>query len=68
MRIAKAEMFHGTGNGQSEPIAHELAQVLENTDDAIIVKDLNAVRALYRAKEEGRDRVCVLAEALPVDS
>jgi diguanylate cyclase (GGDEF)-like protein/PAS domain S-box-containing protein len=43
MRIAKAEMFHGTGNGQSEPIAHALAQVLENTDDAIIVKDLNAV-------------------------
>src|ERR1035438_4842543 len=43
MRIAKAEMFHGTGNGQSEPIAHELAQVLETTDDAVIVKDLNAV-------------------------
>jgi PAS domain S-box-containing protein len=43
MRIANAEMFHGTGNGQSEPIGHELAQVLENTDDAIIVKDLNAV-------------------------
>jgi diguanylate cyclase (GGDEF)-like protein/PAS domain S-box-containing protein len=43
MRMAKAEIFRGTGNGQAEPDAHELAQVLENTDDAVIVKDLNAV-------------------------
>jgi diguanylate cyclase (GGDEF)-like protein/PAS domain S-box-containing protein len=43
MRIVKAEISRGDGDGQPDPNGHELAQVLEHTDDAVIVKDLNAV-------------------------
>jgi diguanylate cyclase (GGDEF)-like protein/PAS domain S-box-containing protein len=43
MRIVKAEISTGDGDGQPDPNGHELAQVLEHTDDAVIVKDLNAV-------------------------
>jgi diguanylate cyclase (GGDEF)-like protein/PAS domain S-box-containing protein len=36
-------MDRGTGNGQSEPRALDLKQVLEQTGEAVIVKDLNAI-------------------------
>src|SRR3984957_20277201 len=34
---------HGPENGRSQPSARELAQVLEHSGEAVIVKDLNAV-------------------------
>jgi diguanylate cyclase (GGDEF)-like protein/PAS domain S-box-containing protein len=43
MRVAKAEIFCGTASGQADAGTYELAQVLEQTDDAVIIKDLNAV-------------------------
>jgi diguanylate cyclase (GGDEF)-like protein/PAS domain S-box-containing protein len=43
MRIAKAEMSGDTKKGQFDLITHELVQALEHIDDAVIIKDLNAV-------------------------
>jgi PAS domain S-box-containing protein len=43
MRVVKPLVVRGTGNGASEGHAHELEQVLEQTGEAVIVKDLNAV-------------------------
>ena len=43
MRVVKPLVVRGTGNGASEGHARELEQVLEQTGEAVIVKDLNAV-------------------------
>src|SRR5450631_2124306 len=43
MRIVKPQVFSATEVGQSAPYSHELEQVLEQTGEAVIVKDLNAV-------------------------
>jgi diguanylate cyclase (GGDEF)-like protein/PAS domain S-box-containing protein len=43
MQLAKVPIERGKENEQSEASAHEFAQVLEHTGEAVIVKDLNAV-------------------------
>jgi diguanylate cyclase (GGDEF)-like protein/PAS domain S-box-containing protein len=43
MRVVKPHMAHDAENERSGVSAHELAQVLEQSDEAVIVKDLNAV-------------------------
>jgi len=43
MQAIKAQWDRGTSNEHSEAHAHELEQVLEQTGEAIIVKDLNAI-------------------------
>lgn len=43
MRVFKPQMVRGTGNGASEGQGRELEQVLEQTGEAVIVKNLNAV-------------------------
>ena len=44
MRVVRSEIDRSTGNGQSEPPrALDLKQVLEQTGEAVIVKDLNAI-------------------------
>jgi diguanylate cyclase (GGDEF)-like protein/PAS domain S-box-containing protein len=44
MRVVKSQMDRGIGNRQSEsPRALDLRQVLEQTGEAVIVKDLNAI-------------------------
>src|ERR1700735_2521638 len=43
MRVVKPSRGLGTGNDRSEPRARDLAQVLEHSGEAVIVKNLNAV-------------------------
>jgi diguanylate cyclase (GGDEF)-like protein/PAS domain S-box-containing protein len=43
MLVVKPPGVHGPENERSEPSARELAQVLEHSGQAVIVKDLNAV-------------------------
>src|ERR1700736_5881287 len=43
MPVVKPHRVHGTENERSEPSARDLAQVLEHSGEAVIVKDLNAV-------------------------
>ncbi len=43
MRVIKPQMVRDAENGQWEAHARELEQVLEQTGEAVIVKDLNAV-------------------------
>jgi diguanylate cyclase (GGDEF)-like protein/PAS domain S-box-containing protein len=43
MRIVKPEISRSSEDEQSVPYAHDLAQVLEHTGEAVIVKDMNAV-------------------------
>ena len=43
MRVVKPPMVRGAGNWQAEARTRELEQVLEQTGEAVIVKDLNAV-------------------------
>jgi diguanylate cyclase (GGDEF)-like protein/PAS domain S-box-containing protein len=43
MQIVKPHTVHGTESERSERSARELAQVLEQSGEAVIVKDLNAV-------------------------
>jgi diguanylate cyclase (GGDEF)-like protein/PAS domain S-box-containing protein len=43
MRVVKAQIVGGTGDAQLEAHARELEQVLEQTGEAVIVKDLNAI-------------------------
>jgi diguanylate cyclase (GGDEF)-like protein/PAS domain S-box-containing protein len=43
MRVVKPQMVQDAENGQWEAHARELEQVLEQTGEAVIVKDLNAV-------------------------
>jgi PAS domain S-box-containing protein len=43
MLVVKPPRVHGPENERSEPSARELAQVLEHSGEAVIVKDLNAV-------------------------
>jgi diguanylate cyclase (GGDEF)-like protein/PAS domain S-box-containing protein len=43
MRVVKPPRGLGTGNNRSEPRARDLAQVLEHSGEAVIVKDLNAL-------------------------
>src|SRR5258708_24139641 len=43
MPVVKPHRVQGTENQRSEPSAHDLAQVLEHSGEAVIVKDLNAV-------------------------
>jgi PAS domain S-box-containing protein len=42
MRMVNQKIIQGAGNGQSEAHARELEQVLEQTGEAVIVKNLNA--------------------------
>src|ERR1700688_1547792 len=43
MPVVKPHRVHGTENERSEPSARNLAQVLEQSGEAVIIKDLNAV-------------------------
>jgi diguanylate cyclase len=43
MRVAKSHSFHCAEDERSEASARDLAQVLEQSGEAVIVKDLNAV-------------------------
>ena len=43
MPVVKPHRVHGTENERSEPSVRDLAQVLERSGDAVIVKDLDAV-------------------------
>jgi PAS domain S-box-containing protein len=43
MQVVKPQGIHGTENERSESSARDLAQVLEQSGEAVIVKDLNAV-------------------------
>src|ERR1700684_3248879 len=43
MQVVKAHMVHGAVDERPEVSARELAQVLEQCGNAVIVKDLNAV-------------------------
>jgi diguanylate cyclase (GGDEF)-like protein/PAS domain S-box-containing protein len=43
MRVVKPQMVRAAENGQVEAHARELEQVLQQTGEAVIVKDLNAV-------------------------
>jgi diguanylate cyclase (GGDEF)-like protein/PAS domain S-box-containing protein len=43
MRVLKPHNLHGAGIERSEASARDLAQVLEQSGEAVIVKDLNAV-------------------------
>src|SRR5450631_654335 len=43
MPVAKPHRVHGTENERSEPSARDLVQVLEQSGEAVIVKDLDAV-------------------------
>ena len=43
MRVVKSQMVRNTGNGQLQRHALDLKQVLEQTGEAVIVKDLNAI-------------------------
>src|SRR3984957_13212652 len=43
MQVVKPQEVHGTENERSEASARDLAQVLEQSGEAVIVKDLNAV-------------------------
>jgi diguanylate cyclase (GGDEF)-like protein/PAS domain S-box-containing protein len=43
MRVVEPHRTLGTENDRSEPSARELAQVLEHSGEAVIIKDLNAV-------------------------
>jgi diguanylate cyclase (GGDEF)-like protein/PAS domain S-box-containing protein len=43
MQVVKSHRIPATENDRSAPIARDLAQVLEHSGEAVIVKDLNAV-------------------------
>jgi PAS domain S-box-containing protein/diguanylate cyclase (GGDEF)-like protein len=43
MRVVKTHRIHGGANERAEETARNLAQVLEQSGEAVIVKDLNAV-------------------------
>jgi PAS domain S-box-containing protein len=43
MQVVKSHRVHGAENERSEASARDLAQVLEQSGEAVIVKDLNAV-------------------------
>ena len=43
MLVVEPPRVHGPENERSEPSARELAQALEHSGEAVIVKDLNAV-------------------------
>ena len=43
MRIVKPQVISDTEHGELAPYSHDLEQVLEQTGEAVIVKDLNAV-------------------------
>src|SRR6202166_5366868 len=43
MRVVEPHRTPGTENDRSEPSARDLAQVLEQSGEAVIIKDLNAV-------------------------
>ncbi len=43
MQAASPHSVYGAGNERSEASARDLAQVLEQSGEAVIVKDLNAV-------------------------
>jgi diguanylate cyclase len=43
MPVVEPHGVHGSESGRSEPSARDLAQVLEHSGEAVIVKDLNAV-------------------------
>src|SRR5580693_9837417 len=43
MGVVEPHKTLGTENDRSEPSARELAQVLEHSGEAVIIKDLNAV-------------------------
>jgi len=43
MRVVKPHSFHGAEDERSEASARDLVQVLEQSGEAVIVKDLNAV-------------------------
>jgi len=47
MQVAKPEVILGVENGQSAPYAHDLEQVLEQTGEAVIVKDMAAVATFW---------------------
>jgi len=48
MRVVKPHGIHGTENERSEANARDLAQVLEQSGEAVIVKDLNAVVTYWK--------------------
>jgi len=50
MRVVKSLVVSETGNGQAEARARELEQVLEQTGEAVIVKDLNAVVTYWNSE------------------
>src|ERR1700692_2613400 len=43
MPVVKPHLVSSAKNGQAVPHAHDLEQVLEQTGEAVIVKDMNAV-------------------------
>jgi len=47
MRIVKPQVINSTEHGESVPYSHDLKQVLEQTGEAVIVKDMNAVVSFW---------------------
>jgi PAS domain S-box-containing protein len=43
MRVVKPHQVHDTDDGRASPSARDLAQALDHSGEAVIVKDLNAV-------------------------
>jgi diguanylate cyclase len=75
MRVVKLQGVHGTEKERSEASARDLAQVLEHSGEAVIVKDLNAwsptgtgKRPLYTAFPRRRPSVDRCASCMPPSS
>jgi hypothetical protein len=65
MPVVNPHRGHGAENGRSEPSARDLAQVLDQSGEAVIVKDLNAVVTYWNPKQDGRS---LLRIATPVQN
>ena len=51
MRVVKSHSVDDADNERSETSARDLAQVLEQSGEAVIVKDLNAERGMVPPKD-----------------
>jgi PAS domain-containing protein len=53
MRVVKPHEVHGTEKERSEASARDLAQALEQSGEAVIVKDLDAVVTYWNREAAG---------------
>jgi diguanylate cyclase (GGDEF)-like protein/PAS domain S-box-containing protein len=52
MQVVEPHRVHGTENGRSAPSAHDLVQVLQQSGEAVIVKNMDAVVTYWNREAE----------------